>query len=85
MANRNFEDPRWVITSKFAQWTVHSALRNPGSPIKRQAIIYDALYVVPFHELFDRDLGPIGEVEFPGWHTGAVDVLPAFQRRTGVG
>ena len=64
MANGNFDDPRWMITSKFAQWTAHSALRNPGSPIKRQAIIYDALYVVPFHELFGRDLGPIGEDEF---------------------
>ena len=25
MANRNFEDPRWMITGKFAQATSHSA------------------------------------------------------------
>lgn len=85
MINQNGEDPRWMITDRFAKWTVSSALRNLGSPIRRQETIYDALYVVPFHELFNRDLGPIGEEEFVGWHVDAVAVLQAFERRLSVG
>ena len=85
MINQNGEDPRWMITDRFAKWTVSSALRNPGSPIRRQETIYDALCVVPFHELFNRNLGPIGEEEFAEWHIGAVAVLQAFERRLSVG
>ena len=54
MANGNIEDPNWIITGKFAQWTIHSALRLPGSPIRCREIIHDALYVASFHESFDR-------------------------------
>ena len=85
IVHQNGEDPKWTITGRFAKWTVSSALRNPGSPLRRRDMIYDALYVVQFDVLFNRDLGPIGEEEFTEWHAGSIAVLQAFERGLSVG
>ena len=55
------------------------------SPLRRRETIYDALYVVQFDVLFNRDLGLIGEEEFAEWHAGSVAVLQAFERQLSVG
>ena len=85
MANQRVEDPRWTIADNFARWTVHSALRNPGSPIKDRETIYAALEGVGFGVLFDEGRGPIGEGSFTDWHTGAIGILHDFNQRLSVG
>ena len=83
MINRNVEDPRRTIADNFAKWTVHSALRNPRSPIKDRATVYDALNAVGFALLFDMARGPVGEEYFENWHADAMAVLGDFDPRLG--
>ena len=85
MVHRNAEDPRRTIVDNFAKWTVHSALRNPGSPIRDRVTIHNALDAVGFALLFDMARGPVGEEFFENWHTDAMAVLGDFDPRLGVG
>ena len=79
------ETPRWNITYEFARWTTHSALRNPGSPIRGRAEVYSALSIVDFRILFNRNLGSIGKGEFDVWHRDAINKLCGFNSKLNVG
>ena len=85
MINRNGGDPGQDAAHRLAERAVHWAIRNPRSPITRLEIVRDALWNVEFRDLFEAGDGPIGEAEFNEWHTEAVNILRAFERRLNVG
>ena len=86
-ANSQFgiETPRWNITYEFARWATHSALRNPGSPIRSRAEVYTALSVVDFKFLFNKKSGPIDKSEFDTWHRDAISKLCGSNSKLQVG
>ena len=85
MLDRNDDQVRWGITHEFARWATHSALRNPGAPIKSRKDVYAALNVVDFNPLFDTNLGPIDNSEFMQWHGETVSKLMAWDKRLSYG
>ena len=79
------ERTRWAITHEFARWAAHSALRNPGSPIRSRKDVYGALDKVDFEPLLNKSLGPIGIDEFNGWHRDSVLTLVDIDQRLNYG
>ena len=75
LLDRNIEPVRWQIAHSFAQWTAHSALRNPGSPMKKGEDVRSSLDSIDFALLFDTALGSIDESEFYDWHRKQVNRL----------
>ena len=75
MLDRNSDPIKWGITHEFARWATHSALRNPGAPIKSRKDVYAALDVVDFDPLLDTRMGSIDSKEFVEWFTDALAKL----------
>ena len=55
------------IILEYAKWTAMSAARV-GSPIRSRKALYPLLDRVAFHEVIDRDKGPINTDDFDSWH-----------------
>lgn len=81
MVDRTKEPVRWGIAHEFARWTTHSALRNPGAPIRKREEVHSALDTVNFDPLFDARTGAIDSHEFTDWHTGQISELLKWEKR----